>query len=40
MVTFYVTRIKLGKITIEQVPEKWRAAVQAALDAESEVNAQ
>ena len=34
MVTFYVTRIKLGKITIEQVPEKWRAAVQAALDEE------
>ena len=34
MITFYLTRIKLGKVTIEQVPEKWRSAVQAALDEE------
>lgn len=34
MVNFYVTRIKLGRINIEQVPEKWRAAVQAALEEE------
>lgn len=40
MITFYLTRIKLGKITIEQVPEKWRSAVQEALETESEVTTQ
>ena len=38
MVKFYVTQIKLhkfdGTFTIEDVPAKWRAKVQAALDAE------
>ena len=27
MVKFYVLQIKLGKITLENVPEKWRDAV-------------
>ena len=40
MIAFYVMRIKLGKITVENVPEKWRAAVQAALETESEVTTQ
>lgn len=31
MISFYVTRIRLGKMTIDQVPEKWRDAVAAAL---------
>ena len=39
MVKFYVNRIQHGKSTIEQVPERWRAAVQEVLDAEAE-NAQ
>ena len=26
---------KLGKLTLEQVPEKWRAAVKAALECEA-----
>lgn len=28
MVKFYVTQIKLGKITLAQVPERYRAAVE------------
>lgn len=32
MVRFYVNLIKLGRMTIEQVPELWREEVQAALD--------
>lgn len=32
MVKFYVDRIKAGKMTIEQVPVRWRAAVEAALE--------
>ena len=32
MVRFYVDRIKAGKITIEQVPARWREAVRAALE--------
>lgn len=32
MVKFLVLQIRLGRITIEQVPEKHREAVQAALD--------
>ena len=35
MVRFYVDRIKAGKITIEQVPAKWREAVRAALEEEN-----
>lgn len=27
MVKFYITQIKLGNITIDDVPEKWREAV-------------
>lgn len=33
MVNYYVGRIKRGKLTIEEVPEKWRDAVAAALNA-------
>ena len=36
MVAFYVRRIKTKKMTIEQVPEKWRKAVQEALDNDSD----
>ncbi len=32
MVKFYVDRIKAGKMTIEQVPTRWREAVREALD--------
>lgn len=32
MIKFYANQIRLGKITIEQVPAKWREAVQAMLD--------
>ena len=31
MVNFYVNRIKKGKMTIDNVPEKWREAVREAL---------
>ena len=27
MVRFYALQIKLGKITLDDVPERWRAAV-------------
>lgn len=36
MVKFYYGRIKRGKLTIEDVPEKWRDEVQAMLDADEE----
>lgn len=32
MVKFLVLQIRLGKITLEQVPEKYRDAVLAALE--------
>ena len=32
MIQFYVNRIRAGKMTIEQVPEKWRSSVQQALN--------
>ncbi len=32
MVNFYVKMIRLGRMTIDQVPELWRDAVIAALD--------
>lgn len=32
MVKFYVDRIKAGKITLEQVPARWREAVREALE--------
>lgn len=31
MVKFFVLQVRMGKITIEQVPEKYREAVKAAL---------
>jgi hypothetical protein len=31
MIKFYVGRIKRGEITIDDVPAKWRDAVQAEL---------
>ena len=31
MVKFYITQIRLGKITLEQVPEKWRSQVEQAM---------
>lgn len=33
MVSFYVTQIRLGNITLADVPDKWRDAVAAALEA-------
>lgn len=32
MIKFIVIQIRLGRITLEQVPEKWRARVEEALD--------
>ena len=32
MVKIYVSLIKKGKMTIEEVPEKWREAVRKALE--------
>lgn len=32
MVEFYVRRIRKGKMTIDQVPERWREEVRKALD--------
>lgn len=32
MVAFYVRRIKAGKMTLEQVPERWREEVRKALE--------
>ena len=34
MVNFYVYRIKSGKMTLEEVPEKWRAQVAERLEEE------
>ena len=34
MVKIYVRRIKAGEMTLEQVPGRWRAAVEAALEEE------
>lgn len=34
MANYYKGRIQRGKLTIEEVPEKWREAVLALLDAE------
>lgn len=31
MVKFYVDRIKKGKMTLDEVPEKWRKDVEKAL---------
>ena len=32
MIKFYVLRIKAGKMTLDDVPEKWREAVRAELE--------
>lgn len=32
MVQFYVYRIKLGKMELDDVPEKWRDAVRAKME--------
>lgn len=32
MVKFFVIQIRIGRITIDQVPEKYREAVKAALE--------
>jgi len=34
MAKIYYRRIRDGRMTIEEVPEKWRDAVQALLDAD------
>lgn len=31
MIKFFAIQIRLGRITLEQVPEKWRARVEEAL---------
>jgi hypothetical protein len=33
MIRFFAIQIRLGNITLGDVPEKWRAAVEAALNA-------
>lgn len=38
MVDFLVLMVKLGKITIEQVPEKYRTAVLALIPAEEVID--
>lgn len=38
MVKFYVLQIKLGRLRLENVPELWRADVEAALAEEGEVS--
>ncbi len=32
MVQFYVCRINLGKMTLDDVPKKWRDAVRAKME--------
>lgn len=36
MAKIYFKRIKDGVITIDDVPERWKAAVQALLEADGE----
>ena len=35
MVKIYVRRIREGKMTLEEVPERWREAVREALGEEA-----
>lgn len=35
MVNFYVNRIRKGKMTLDEVPERWREAVREALENET-----
>lgn len=39
MAKIYYRQIKAGKMAIEDVPERWRAQVQAILDADTEAQA-
>ena len=32
MINFYVNRIKQGKMTLEEMPEKWREQVRERLE--------
>lgn len=32
MVQFYVLQIRMGRMTLEDVPEHWRAAVEAEIE--------
>lgn len=34
MAKIYYRKIKAGQMTLEQIPERWRDAVQALLDEE------
>lgn len=34
MINFYVNRIKMRKITIDNVPERWREAVREKIENE------
>jgi len=34
MINIYVKRIRRGDMTLEEVPEKWRAAVAAIIEGE------
>lgn len=36
MVKFLALQIRLGKITLEKVPEKWREAVEKELNASTD----
>lgn len=36
MAKIYYRRIRDGRMTIEEVPERWREAVQALLDTDDE----
>lgn len=36
MAKVYYRKIKAGQMTIDEVPERWKAAVQALLDADGE----
>ena len=36
MAKVYCRKIKAGQMTIDEVPERWKAAVQALLDADGE----
>lgn len=36
MAKIYYRKIRAGEMTIDQVPERWRAAVQELLDADEE----
>jgi len=40
MVNFYVARILAGRMTVEQVPARWREAVRARLEPEPDVSYQ